>query len=450
MSELKFERLEQLLEQHSYRELRAALLDVNEIDIAELLGQLSPEQSLIVFRMLGKDRCAEVFAELDSELQQHIINAFSDKELGFIVEELFVDDAVDMLEDMPASVVHRVLKVATPETRSLINKFLKYPADSAGSIMTAEFVDLKKDMSVAQAKEHIRATGIKKELLYVCYVVDSARVLLGVVTLKDLLFAQRDDIIGEIMQPNVISVKTLDDEELVVSQISKYNFLAIPVTDAENRLVGIVTYDDALDVMEEETSEDFHKMAAMLPSEKEYLKTSVFAMFKNRIVWLLILMVSGMITGSILDRYEQAIAVLPLLVTFMPMLTDTGGNAGSQSATMVIRGIATGEIELGDWARVLWKELRVALMCGAVLCAVNLCRIMLFYGSRSGILMQSLVVSVSLLAAVVLAKTIGGLLPLLAEKLHIDPAIMAAPLITTIVDAVSLSIYFSLATALLL
>ncbi len=448
--ETRTEQLADFFEQHRFHALKTALNDMYEVDVAEFLGELPPDKALVCFRMLKRDVAADVFAELDSDVQEYIINSFSDRELGFIVEELFVDDAVDMLEELPANVVRRVLKVATPETRSLINKFLKYPADSAGSIMTAEYVDLKADMSAEQAIRYIRRTGIDKEQLYVCYVVDSARVLLGVVTLKNLFFADDGETVAQLMDSDVISVCTADDQEFAAAQIRKYGFLSLPVTDAEHRLVGIVTADDAFDVIEEEDSEDFHKMAAMLPSEKEYLKTSAFAMFKNRIVWLLILMVSGMVTGTILAGFQETIATLPLLVTFMPMITGTGGNAGSQSSTLIIRGMAVGEVKTSDWLRVFWKELRVALMVGAALGVVNYVRIILTYSAREGIAMQALVVSVTMLFTVLVAKTIGSLLPILAKKLHLDPAIMAAPLITTVVDAASLMFYFRVEALVLL
>ena len=448
--ETRTEQLADFFEQHRFHALKTALNDMYEVDVAEFLGELPPDKALVCFRMLKRDVAADVFAELDSDVQEYIINSFSDRELGFIVEELFVDDAVDMLEELPANVVRRVLKVATPETRSLINKFLKYPADSAGSLMTAEYVDLKADMSAEQAIRYIRRTGIDKEQLYVCYVVDSARVLLGVVTLKNLFFADDGETVAQLMDSDVISVCTADDQEFAAAQIRKYGFLSLPVTDAEHRLVGIVTADDAFDVIEEEDSEDFHKMAAMLPSEKEYLKTSAFAMFKNRIVWLLILMVSGMVTGTILAGFQETIATLPLLVTFMPMITGTGGNAGSQSSTLIIRGMAVGEVKTSDWLRVFWKELRVALMVGAALGVVNYVRIILTYSAREGIAMQALVVSVTMLFTVLVAKTIGSLLPILAKKLHLDPAIMAAPLITTVVDAASLMFYFRVEALVLL
>ena len=440
------EELLQLLEEHKIRELRLRWDAMNEIDIAAFMEELPAEKAVWAFRTLPKDMAAEVFANLPSETQQIIITAITDTELSAIVEDLFVDDAVDMLEDMPANVVRRVMKSARPETRALINHFLKYPENSAGSIMTAEFTDLRRDMTVQEALSHIRRTGADRETIYTCYVTDAQKVLIGVVTVKDLLLSPDNRQIEEIMDTDVISVETGEDQEEAVSLLNKYNLLSLPVVDVENRLVGIVTVDDAVDVMEQEATEDFEKMAAMAPSEKPYLKTGVLTLARNRIVWLLVLMVSGMITGSILGKYEAAFAALPLLVTFIPMLTDTGGNAGSQSSTMVIRGLAVSEITSRDVLAVLWKELRVSLLVGVVLSAVNYARVLIFYPGSG---LTALTVSLALFATVVLAKTIGGILPLAAKFLRADPAIMAAPLITTIVDALSLVIYFSIAQAVL-
>ena len=369
----------------------------------------------------------------------------TDSELSQIIEELYVDDAVDMLEELPANVVKRVLKNATSETRTLINQYLQYPENSAGSIMTAEFIDLRASMKVKDAIEHIRHTGEDSEAIYTCYVIDARRVLEGVVTVKELLLAKDDTLVSDLMERDVISVGTLEDQEEVTRVMSKYDLLSLPVVDNEKRLVGIVTVDDAMDVMEQEATEDFEAMSGIHPSEKTYLKTSVFEMSKNRILWLLVLMVSGMITGGILSNFEAAISALPLLVTFIPMLTDTGGNAGSQSSTMIIRGLATGDLTIRDLPRVLWKEMRVALMVGSVLSVVNFLRIGIQYGDW----MIALVVSLTMMCTVIMAKVIGGILPLLANALHIDPAIMAAPLITTIVDACSLMIFFGISVALL-
>ena len=375
-----------------------------------------------------------------------IVGSITDKELSAIVEDLFVDDAVDMLEELPASVVKRVLKSAAPETRSLINQFLNYPENSVGSIMTAEFIDLRKSMTVQDAIKRIRRTGEDSELIYTCYVIDDRRLLEGVVTVKDLLLAQDDETIGALMEPDVITAETTEDREEAVQRMMKYDFISMPVVDRENRLVGIVTVDDVMDVMEEEATEDFEKMAAIVPSERPYLRTGVFTLAKNRIVWLLVLMISGMITGGILGRYEAAFAAMPLLVTFIPMLTDTGGNAGSQSSTLVIRGMAVGDIGPADFFQVLWKELRVSLVVGAALSAVNFARLLITHPGSPAL---ALTVALALFATVVMAKTIGGVLPMAARMLKADPAIMAAPLITTIVDAFALVIYFSVAQALL-
>ena len=441
-----FAALEALLKKRSFKALREALLELNEVDIAEFLGLLNGEEAVLAFRTLPKGVAADVFAELEPEMQQLIVAAATDAELAVIVEDLYVDDAVDMLEDMPANVVKRILKNATPEMRGLINQFLKYPEHSAGSIMTAEFTDLRPTMTVEQAIEHIRRTGEDRETVYTCYVVGPRRRLLGVVTVRSLLLARDSQLVSDVMEDGVISVATGTDQEEAVRLLQRYGFLSLPVVDAEGRLVGIVTVDDVVDVMEQEATEDFEKMAAMLPSEKPYLKTGVFALAKNRLAWLLILMVSSMITGSILAKYEAAFAVIPLLVTFIPMLTDTGGNAGSQSSTMIIRGMAVGEIEAGDILRVLWKELRVGVIVGVLLGLVNYIQLVIRFPGQE---MLCLTVVLSLLATVMLAKTIGCVLPIVAQVLHLDPAIMAAPLITAIVDAVSLIIYFQLACSLL-
>ena len=444
--EYDFERLLELLESRNYRELKAALADENEVDIADFIEQLPQEKATVCFRTLPKELGAEVFSNLPTETQQVIIGSITDNELTEIVEDLFVDDAVDMLEELPANVVKRVLKNAKPETRQLINQFLNYPENSVGSIMTAEFIDLRKTMTVSDAIKRIRRTGEDCESIYTCYVMDNSRCLEGVVTVRELLLASDDDIIGSLMEPDVITALTTDDREEAVQRMMKYDFITMPVVDHENRLVGIVTVDDVMDVMEEEATEDFEKMAAMAPSEKPYLKTNVFALAKNRIVWLLVLMVSGMITGGILGRYEAAFAIMPMLVTFIPMLTDTGGNAGSQSSTLIIRGMAIGDITPKDFFKVLWKELRVSLLVGAVLSLVNFVRLVITYPGNE---MIAFTVAIALLATVVMAKTIGGVLPMAAKLLHADPAIMAAPLITTIVDAFSLIIYFNVAQALL-
>ena len=443
---MNVEALLELLERRDYHALRAALARENEADIAEFLEELPQDRVLLAFRTLPKEVAAEVFSDLPPETQQVIITAATDQEVTALVEELYVDDAVDMLEELPANVVKRVLKNASPDTRKLINQFLNYPDSSVGSIMAAEFTDLKQGMTVSQAIDHIRRTGENSESVYTCYVTDAGRRLEGVLTIKELLLARDEQHISDIMETEVITAETTEDQEEAVARMMKYDFISLPVVDKEGRLVGIVTVDDVMDVMEEEATEDFEKMAAMAPSEKPYLKTGVFTLAKHRILWLLVLMISGMITGGILGQYEAAFAAMPLLVTFIPMLTDTGGNAGSQSSTLVIRGMAVGDIELRDFLRVFWKEFRVSLLVGAVLSAVNFVRLIITYPGNE---MIALTVALALFVTVLLAKTVGGVLPMAAKLVHADPAIMAAPLITTIVDAISLVVYFKIASALL-
>ena len=440
------EALLDLLERRDYHALRAMLAEENEVDIAEGIAQLPQEKAVVAFRTLPKELAAEVFSNLPPETQQIIIQSATDQELSAIVEELYVDDAVDMLEELPANVVKRVLKNARPDTRRLINQYLNYPENSVGSIMTAEFTDLRQTMTVAEAIDHIRRTGADSESIYTCYVTNASRKLEGVVSIRELLLAGDDQLVADLMETDVITAETTEDQEEAVARMMKYDFISLPVVDKEQRLVGIVTVDDVMDVTEEEATEDFEKMAAMAPSEKPYLKTSVFALAKHRIMWLLVLMISGMITGGILGRYEAAFATMPLLVTFIPMLTDTGGNAGSQSSTLVIRGMAVGEIELRDFVKVFWKELRVSLLVGVILSAVNFVRLIITYPGNE---MIALTVALALLVTVLLAKTVGGVLPMVAKLCHADPAIMAAPLITTIVDAISLVVYFQIASALL-
>lgn len=442
----EYEDLQELLSGRELIDLRRKLLDMNSADIAEFLETVPQNKLVIVFRMLPKEMAAEAFAYLEVEDQEKIINLITDKELSYIMEELFVDDAVDMLEELPANVVKRVMKSAGPETRDLINHFLKYPENSAGSIMTAEFIDLKKYMNVSQAFERIRKTGEDKETIYTCYVVNENRQLEGVVTVKTLLLSDVDKKISDIMDTNVISAITTDDQEQVSDLFSRYDLLAVPVVDTENRLVGIITVDDIIDVIERETTEDFEKMAAITPSERPYIKTGVFTLARNRVLWLLILMISGTLTGSILLHYQSAYAVAPLLIAMIPMLSNTGGNAGSQSSTLIIRAMALGDIRTGDILKVFWKEIRVSVLVGIVLAAVNFVRIILFYPDSE---MLALVVSLSLVATVMLAKAIGCTLPILARVFRLDPAIMSAPLITTAVDAGSLLIYFSIAGAIL-
>lgn len=442
----RIDELNMLLETKQYQKLHEAIAETNEMDVAAFMEQLTPLQQITCFRTLPKDQASDVFAELESSTQQTIIDAITDQEIGPIIEDLFVDDAVDMLEEMPAMVVKRVLKNTRPETRSLINQFLKYPEDSAGSIMTAEYMDLHKDMTVLQAIERIRQRGAETEQIYTCYVTNRRRVLEGVVTVKELLLSSDDRLIEDIMETDIITATTLDDKEDAAQTMMKYDFLAMPVVDKENRLVGIITADDVMDVIEEEATEDMEKMAAIAPSDHPYLKTSVFALAKNRIFWLLFLMISAMFTGAILAHYEAAFVAFPLLVTCMPMLTGTAGNAGSQASTLIIRGMSVGDIQLKDWLRVVLKELRVAMLCGLALCVVNTARLLLTYPGQTVI---TLVVSLSLFLIIIIAKFIGSLLPMFAKLIHVDPAIMASPVISTVMDSVSMLLYFGIAGALL-
>ena len=435
-----------LVEEKKFRELKSRLVEMNEVDIASFMEELVSEKTVVVFRMLPKELATDVFAELEPEQQQQIVTSITDYELGAIINDLYVDDAVDMLEELPANVVKRVLKNSNPEQRKLLNQFLKYPEDSAGSVMTAEFVNLKKNMTVADAFEYIRRHGVDKETIYTCYVTDDTRRLQGVVTVKDLLMSSYETKIDDIMDDNVIKVTTTEDQEEVANLFNEYNLLALPVVDNEERLVGIITVDDVMDVMEAEATEDIEKMAAIIPSEKPYLKTGVLTLARNRIPWLLVLMFSSMITGNILLRYENAFAAIPLLVTFVPMLMDTGGNSGSQASTMIIRGMAIGDIELSDVAKVVWKELRVGMLCGAVLAMANFVRLMIQYPGNT---MICLTVVLSVFFTVIIAKTIGCSLPILAKAVHLDPALIASPMLTTIVDAASLTIYFTFATWIL-
>ncbi len=446
METVDFEELIQLADEKKFRLLKERLIEMNEVDIALFIEEIELERSPIIFRMLPKAMSAEVFAELEPERQEHIINSITDRELSEIVEDLYVDDAVDMLEEMPATIVRRVMENTRPDTRKLINQFLNYPENSAGSIMTAEYIGLKKYMTVQECFAYIRKHGIDSETIYTCYVMGEKRQLEGVVTVKDLLMHEYEEKVGDIMDDHVIKVSTSMDQEEVVDMMIKYDLLSMPVVDSEDRLVGIITVDDVMDVMEEEATEDIEKMAAMLPSEKPYLKTSVFELAKNRIPWLLFLMLSSALSGAILVRYENAFAAIPLLVSFTPMLMNTGGNSGSQSSAMIIRGMSIGEIEPADILQVVWKELRVGIIAGSVLAIANFIRLMIQYPGNTLI---CLVVVLSVFVTVIIAKTIGCTLPIAARVMHMDPAIMAGPLITTIVDAVSLMVYFNLACMLL-
>lgn len=438
--------LEQLLEEKKYVKIKKELSDMNEVDVAELLDPLDPHTTLLLFRMLPKDLAVEVFSYFSTEQQLGIINSVTDKELEHIIEELFFDDMIDLIEEVPANIVNKILMYAKEEERKLINQFLKYPADSAGSIMTIEYVELRKDMTVGDAMAHIKEIGLNRETVYTCYVTDKNRTLEGFVSLRTLVTSEEDEIIRDIMEDEVINVNTHDDQETVANAFSRYGFLAIPVVDKEHRLTGIITVDDIMDVIEQETTEDFQIMAAMSPSEDAYLDTGVMALAKHRLPWLLILMISGVFTGRIMGRYEDVLSSVVVLATFIPMLMDTGGNSGSQSSTLIIRGLAVGDIKLSDGWKVLWKEFRISFIVGIALAATNFARLMIF--DKVGVSV-SLTVSITLLLTVMLSKIVGGILPLIAKRLKLDPAIMAGPLITTIVDGLSLVVYFTLATRLL-
>lgn len=439
-------RLMELIEQKKYVEIKKELSQMNEVDVAELLDPLDEHLTLLLFRMLPKDLAVEVFSYFSTEQQMGIINSITDKELEYIMDELFFDDMIDLIEEMPANIVKKILKSTKEEERKLINQFLKYPANSAGSIMTIEYVDLKKEMTVGEALAHIKETGLNKETIYTCYVTDNKRVLEGIISLRTLVVSNEDEILEDIMEKDVIKVNTHDDQESIAGIFMKYGFLALPVVDKENRLTGIITVDDIMDVIEQEATEDFQLMAAMSPSEEAYLDTDVFTLAKQRLPWLLILMISATFTGRIMLKFENVLASVVILSTFIPMLMDTGGNSGNQSSTLIIRGLAVGEITAKDWLKVLWKEIRISSIVGIVLSAVNFLRLILIERVE---LIIALTVSTTLLVTVITAKMIGGTLPLLAKKLRLDPAIMAGPLITTIVDAISLILYFLIAQKLL-
>lgn len=447
------ERILTLLEQKQYSEIKRLLKDMNAADIAVLLEDLPEETIPLLFRLLPKELAAETFVEMESDAQEMLIRGFSDTELKEVVDELYVDDAVDIIEEMPANVVGRILRSADSQIRQQINNILKYPKDSAGSIMTTEYVDLKKNMTVADAIKRIRRTGLDKETIYTCYVTDSVRKLLGMVSAKTLLLAEDDDLLEDIMETNVIYCSTLDDQEEVANQLTKYDFMALPVVDGEQRLVGIVTFDDAMDILEEETTEDIEKMAAITPSDKPYLRTSVLQIFSKRIPWLLVLMVSATFTGMIIASFEDSLAKFAVLTAFIPMLMDTGGNSGSQASVTIIRGLSLHEINMRDIGRILWKESRVGMLTGVTLAAVNFGKIMLvdrlLLGNTSITPMVAAVVCLTLVATVFLAKLVGCSLPILAKRIGFDPAVMASPFITTIVDALSLFIYLQVATVLL-
>lgn len=446
-----FEKIQELIKEKKINELHNVLEDINSADFPSLFEELEEEQILIIYRLLSKEKAAEVFAELDSDVQEKLINVFTDKELKTVVDELFMDDTVDLIEEMPASVVKRILNNVGARDRKVLNELLNFPEDSAGSIMTTEFVEFKDDITIQEGFDIIRKTGLKKETVYYCYVVDNSRKLLGSVDIKEMLISDRDIKITEIMEENPIRVLTSEDKEKVAKMFDKYNYMAIPVVDREDRLVGIVTIDDAIDVMQDENTEDFEKMAALLPNDETYFKTGVFTHAKNRIMWLLVLMLSSTFTGAIIQKYEDAFAAVPILVAFIPMIMDTGGNCGSQSSTLIIRGLALDEIKLSDIFKVIWKELRVAFLVGITLALVTSVRIYFQYGHiYAGQVMElSSVVGITLISTAIIAKLVGGVLPMLAKTLKLDPAIMAAPLITTIVDMCAILVFFKFAVLIM-
>ena len=452
--ELVEKALLKMLSEKKYASLRDILVTMNPIDVAGLFDDLEEKQIPVMFRLLPKEQAAETFVEMEPDAQQLLIQGFSDNELREVLDELYVDDAADLVEEMPANVVRRILAQADPEMRQSINQILRYPENSAGALMTMEYVSLRPEMTVEEAILRIRRQGVDKETIYTCYVLERDRTLLGIVTVKDLLLAESDDTeIREIMTEAVISVNTQDDQEEVAKMFSKYNFLALPVVDTESRMVGIVTFDDAMDVMEEEATEDMEIMAAMTPSEKSYLKSTPFDLYKHRIPWLMLLMVSATFTGMIISSFESALALLPALTAFIPMLMDTGGNCGSQSSVTIIRSLSLDELEFSDLLTVLWKEVRTALLCGLTLAALCFGKVLLvdrlLMGNTSISLSVDLVICLALGVTVVIAKIVGCSLPLLAKKLGFDPAVMASPFITTIVDALSLLVYFLFAKTIL-
>ena len=447
------ETLAALVEGKKYTTLRDILVTMNASDIAAIFEEMPEAKLPLLFRLLPKELAAETFVEMEPEAQELLIQGFSDNELKEVVDELYVDDAVDIVEEMPANVVKRILKQADPEMRKMINEILKYPDDSAGSIMTTEYVSLRPDMTAEEAIKRIRRTGVDKETIYTCYVTDNNRKLIGMISLRTLLLCEDDDVLEEVMENNVISVNTLEDQESVAQMMAKYDWSAMPVVDQENRLVGIVTVDDAIDVLQEETTEDFEKLAGMTPTDKPYLRTGVLETWKSRVPWLLILMLSATLTSMVLTSFETSLAACTVLTAFIPMLTGTGGNSGTQSSVAVIRALSLGEVEFVDTIRVIWKEIRVAVMCGVTLAACNFVKLLvvdrMLLGNSSVTVPVAAVICVTMVFTVLCAKTVGCVLPLLAEKIHLDPAVMASPFISTIVDALSLLVYFLFAKMLL-
>lgn len=446
LMEEQLQRLETLLEERKFSGAGAIVKDMNPADAAWILEELPEQRMPILFRLLPKELAADTFAYMEPESQELLVRGFSDRELDEVMEQLFLDDTVDMIEEMPANVVKKILRHVDSETRRMINQVLNYPKDSAGSIMTMEYVDLKRGMTVEQAFERIRRTGVEKETIYTCYVTDSRRKLLGIVTVKDLLLARKDEVIRNIMETNIKYVSTHTDQEEAARALSKYDFLALPVVDAEERLVGIVTVDDAIDVIQEEATEDIEKMAAIAPSDRPYMKTGVFATWRKRVPWLLFLMISATFTSGILASFEGALAASMVLTNFIPMLMDTGGNSGGQSSATIIRGLSLGEIQYRDVPRVLLKECSVAMLCGGTLALANFVKLLLI--DRVALTVAA-VVCVTLVAAILVANIVGSSLPILAKRLGLDPTVTASPLITTIVDAVVLMIYFNIAKAVL-
>lgn len=436
----------ELLKNRQYTNLRQHLAEMNHADIAVIMEEMPEEEMLKVFRILPKDMAADVFSYLEVESQQFIITSLSDREAANIIDNLMADDATDFLEEMPANVVKKLLANANPDTRRDINHLLRYPEDSAGSIMTVEYVDLKENLTVAEAIERIRNVGLDSETINICYVLDSRRTLIGTVALRYLLLSQPEERIGDIMHENVISLNTLMDQEEVAHQFQKYDFIAMPVVDNENRLVGIVTVDDVVDIMEEEATEDIEKMAAIVPSDKPYMKTGVWETFKKRIPWLLLLMISATFTGKIISSFEDALSACVVLTAYIPMLMDTGGNAGGQASVTIIRGLSLNEIEFRDMFRIIWKEVRVAVVCGITLGVANFAKLILMDHVTVTV---AVVICATLIATVFIAKVVGCTLPMFAKKIGWDPAVMASPFITTIVDALSLMIYFQIATRVL-
>ncbi len=433
------------IQNRNFNALKKELAPLRPVDIAEILEELDSRNLLIVFRMLPKETAAGVFTHLSSKQQEVLSLLSGDEELRQIIDELFFDDMIDYLEEMPANVVKKILKNAPEAERKLINQFLKYPEDSAGSLMTIEFVDLKKQMTVKDALEHVRYTGTNKETIYTCYVIDQFRRLEGIISLKDLVLAPANTIVGDIMDTNFISVHTHEDQEEIAETFKRYDLLSLPVVDMESRLVGIITIDDVVDVIEQENTEDFQKMAALQPSEEDYLDTGVFPLARQRIIWLLVLMISATFTGGIIQKFQNSLQTVVALTFFIPMLMDTGGNAGAQTSTLIIRGLALGKLEIRNIFSVIWKEFRVSILVGAILALFNFVRIVI----QGFPVSVAATVSITLLMTVILAKIIGSILPLIAKGLKLDPAIMASPIITTIVDALALITYFNLATWIL-